>query len=81
MSNSDILSKADKALRPVLKGLGRFSWVRIEGCDTCRRYLKVIDLTRDPEADPLADELATAPLDVHATEAGYQKLLRNLIGL
>src|SRR5437867_10921475 len=32
MSNSDILSKADKALRPVLKGLGRFSWVRIEGC-------------------------------------------------
>ena len=32
MSNSDILSKADKALRPVLKELGRFSWIRIEGC-------------------------------------------------
>jgi hypothetical protein len=32
MSNSDILSKADRALRPVLKELGRFSWVRIEGC-------------------------------------------------
>src|SRR5262245_4019250 len=32
MSNSDILSKADKVLRPVLKELGRFSWVRIEGC-------------------------------------------------
>ena len=32
MSNSDIVSKADKVLRPVLKGLGRFSWVRIEGC-------------------------------------------------
>jgi len=32
MSNSDILSKADKALRPVLKALSRFSWMRIEGC-------------------------------------------------
>src|ERR1043165_1678110 len=32
MSNSDILSKADRVLRPVLKELGRFSWVRIEGC-------------------------------------------------
>ena len=32
MSNSDILSKADKALRPVLKQLGSFPWVRLEGC-------------------------------------------------
>src|SRR4051812_19370071 len=32
MSNSDILSKADRVLRPVLKELGRFSWLRIEGC-------------------------------------------------
>src|SRR3954465_8492710 len=32
MANSDILSKADRALRPVLKELGRFAWIRIEGC-------------------------------------------------
>jgi hypothetical protein len=32
MSNSDIVSKADRALRPVLKELGRFPWIRIEGC-------------------------------------------------
>ena len=32
MSHSDIVSKADKVLRPVLKALGRFSWIRIEGC-------------------------------------------------
>src|SRR3954463_13684211 len=32
MSNSDILSKADRALRPVLKELGKFPWIRIEGC-------------------------------------------------
>lgn len=32
MSNSDIVSRADRALRPVLKELGRFSWMRLEGC-------------------------------------------------
>jgi len=32
MSNSDILSKADKVLRPVLKALSRFPWMHIEGC-------------------------------------------------
>jgi predicted RNA-binding Zn-ribbon protein involved in translation (DUF1610 family) len=32
MSNSDILNKADRALRPVLKELGRFPWIRLEGC-------------------------------------------------
>lgn len=32
MSNPDILGKADKVLRPVLKELGRFPWIRIEGC-------------------------------------------------
>ena len=32
MSNSDILSKADRALKPVLKELGRFPWIRLEGC-------------------------------------------------
>src|SRR2546422_7284166 len=32
MSNSDIISSADKALRPVLKELGRFPWIRLEGC-------------------------------------------------
>ena len=32
MSNSDILSKADKVLRPVIKALTRFPWIKIEGC-------------------------------------------------
>src|SRR5438876_11864578 len=32
MSDSDILSKADRVLRPVLKELGGFSWIRLEGC-------------------------------------------------
>src|SRR4029078_11722771 len=32
MSNPDILGKADKILRPVLKELHRFPWLRVEGC-------------------------------------------------
>src|SRR5215470_2352669 len=32
MSNSDILGKADKVLRPVLKALSSFAWMSIEGC-------------------------------------------------
>jgi hypothetical protein len=32
MSNSDILNKADRALRPVLKELGKLQWIRVDGC-------------------------------------------------
>ena len=32
MSNSDILNKADRVLRPALKELGKFPWIRVEGC-------------------------------------------------
>src|SRR5262245_14968999 len=32
MFNPDILSKADRVMRPVLKELGRFTWIRLEGC-------------------------------------------------
>ena len=32
MFNPDILNKADKVLRPVLKELASFPWLRLEGC-------------------------------------------------
>jgi len=32
MSNFDILGKADRALRPVLKELDKFPWIRVDGC-------------------------------------------------
>lgn len=56
-------------------------WVRIEACDSCRRYLKAIDLSRNPGADPLVDELASTPLDLAARERGYEKIAPNLAGL
>jgi FdhE protein len=55
--------------------------VRIEACDTCRHYLKGVDLTRLGIAQPLVDEVAAAPLDLWATERGYKKIELNLVGL
>jgi FdhE protein len=54
--------------------------VRIEACDICKRYQKAIDLSVDGHASPLVDEVGTAVLDVWATENGYCKISRNLMG-
>jgi FdhE protein len=58
-----------------------FDHVRIEACDSCKHYLKRIDLTRLGLAVPLVDEVASAPLDAWAREHGYLKIELNLIGL
>lgn len=55
--------------------------VRVEACDTCRFYLKTVDLTKDGHAVPVVDELAAIPLDLWATEHGYTKIHTNLIGV
>ena len=56
-------------------------WLRAEACDTCGRYLKAVNLTRNPEAVPIIDELASTPLDVLANGEGYVKLEPNLCGI
>ena len=55
-------------------------YVHVEACDTCRHYLKAIDLSIDGLAVPLVDEAALAVLDVWATDRGYTKIIRNLLG-
>jgi FdhE protein len=55
--------------------------MRVECCDTCRRYLKSIDLTKDARPIPPIDELAAIPLDLWAREQGYQKIQANLAGI
>jgi FdhE protein len=59
----------------------QFNHVRVEACDTCRRYIKTIDLTKNGRAVPIVDELATIPLNLWATEHRYTKLQVNLLGL
>ncbi len=58
-----------------------FDHVRIEACDTCKHYLKGIDLTLLGLAAPLVDEVFAAPLDLWAREHGYTKIELNLVGL
>ncbi len=58
-----------------------YDHVRIEACDTCKSYIKGVDLTRLGFAVPLVDEVAAAPLDVWAREHGYAKIELNLVGL
>ena len=66
--------------------LPRFSaadlpWLRIDACETCSTYLKAVDLSREPEAEPMVDDLASAALDLVARERGFTRLAPNLAGL
>ena len=58
-----------------------FDHIRIEACDSCKHYLKGIDLTRFGLAVPLIDEIYAAPLDLWAREHGYTKIELNLVGV
>jgi FdhE protein len=58
-----------------------YDHIRVEGCETCKHYIKSVDLTRLGLAVPLVDEVAAAPLDLWAREHGYTKIELNLIGL
>ncbi len=55
--------------------------IRVEACDTCRYYIKTVDMTRDGRAVPQVDELAAIPLSLWAAEKEYTKLRPNLLGL
>lgn len=55
--------------------------IRIEACESCKQYIKGIDLTRLGLAVPLIDDVASAALDLWATEKGYTKIELNLVGL
>ncbi len=55
--------------------------VRVEACETCRSYIKTVDLTKTGLAVPLVDEIAAVPLDLWAAERDYKKLQPNLLGM
>jgi len=53
--------------------------VRVESCDSCRTYIKTVDMTKMGRAEPVVDEMAAVVLDVWAEKQGYAKLQRNLL--
>src|SRR6266516_348939 len=54
--------------------------VRVEACNTCKFYLRTIDLTRDGNAIPLVDDIAAVAHTLCANEQGYTRLQPNLLG-
>jgi formate dehydrogenase accessory protein FdhE len=57
-----------------------FPHVRVESCETCKHFLRTIDLTKDGNAVPVVDDLAALPLSFWAEEQGYQRIQGNLLG-
>jgi FdhE protein len=58
-----------------------FDYIRVACCETCKTYIKTIDLTKNGHGEALVDELASASLDLWAREQGYAKLQPNLLGM
>ena len=47
--------------------------VRAETCNSCNRYVKILQQQVDPALDPVADDVATLGLDLLLREAGYRR--------
>jgi FdhE protein len=58
----------------------QFPHVRVESCETCKHYLRTIDLTKDGNAIPVVDDLTAVPLSLWAEEHGYTRIQGNLLG-
>ena len=55
--------------------------IRLDVCDNCGRYIKTVDVSKDHEAVPVVDELATIPIDIWARQQGYEKIEDNVLGI
>ena len=55
--------------------------VRIEACETCRRYVKSIDLTVDGNGIPEVDDLASLGMDLWAASQGFARIEAGLAGI
>jgi formate dehydrogenase accessory protein FdhE len=57
----------------------QFPHIRVEACETCKLYLRTIDLTKDGNAVAVVDDLAAIPLSLWAHENGYTRIQPNLL--
>jgi hypothetical protein len=55
--------------------------VRIEACETCRRYVKSLDLSEDARPIPEVDDLVSIAMDLWAVDQGYSRIEPGLAGL
>lgn len=54
---------------------------RIEACESCKVYVKSIDLTGDARLVPEVDDLVSISLDLWAVEQGFERMEPGLAGL
>ena len=73
-------SEDDPARLPSFSG-DRYAAARIEACETCRGYVKSIDLTLEARAIPEVDDLVSLGLDLWASEQGFERIEPGLAGL
>jgi FdhE protein len=59
----------------------QYEGVRVEACESCKMYVKSVDLTLDARRVPEIDELVALPLDLWAVDHGYERLEPGLAGL
>jgi len=59
----------------------QFPQIQTLTCESCRRYLHLVDLSSDTGAVPEVDEIAAMPIDVWASEQGLTKISPNLAGI
>jgi hypothetical protein len=62
-------------------GSDAYPEARIDACETCRRYVKSIDMTQDARPIPEVDDLRSLGLDLWAAEAGFTRIEPGLAGL
>jgi formate dehydrogenase maturation protein FdhE len=55
--------------------------VRVEACETCRRYVKSLDVTHEPRCVPEVDDLTSIALDLWAIEQGFTRFEPGLAGV
>jgi len=59
----------------------RYSTARIEACETCRSYVKSLDMTEDGRLLPEVDDLVSLAMDLWAIEQGFMRIEPGLAGL
>ena len=72
--------ESDGTKLPIFQEQEQFPHARVDGCQTCTRYLLTFDMRRDTRAVPVVDEIAALPLDLYARDQGLTKIAPNLMG-
>jgi FdhE protein len=64
---------------PTANEVGVAAARRAEACDECKSYLKIFYQEKDPQLDPVADDLASLALDLLVDERGFGRSGPNLL--